>query len=149
MKPLKYAILAVLFLFVSCKPPQQADPGGRWRGYMDRVASTQKTGASVLIDYECDSSCLILLSSGPGLRISKDAKFGVHETRYVLPHSEYLDNTSKRSEVGTKLFKTLLPECHDLFVAFIVVSFFLIVFFFSLRVIVWYFPPTLPLLLLH
>lgn len=111
MKPLKYAILAVLFLFVSCKPPQQADPGGRWRGYMDRVASTQKTGASVLIDYECDSSCLILLSSGPGLRISKDAKFGVHETRYVLPHSEYLDNTSKRSEVGTKLFKTLLPEC--------------------------------------
>ncbi len=111
MKTLKYAILAVLFLFISCKPPQEIDPGGRWREYMDRVASTQKTGASVLIDYECDSACLILLSSGPGLRISKDAKFGVHETRYVLPHSEYLDNTSKRSEVGTKLFKTLLPEC--------------------------------------
>lgn len=107
----KYAILAFSIALTSCATIPRADLGGRMKEYAEKVKQIQKTGERVVIDYECDSACLIKLSSGSGLRVSKIAKFGVHETRFVLPEDGYFDPASRRSEDGTEHFKTLLPEC--------------------------------------
>lgn len=111
MKILKCVILlATSIALVGCST-MRVDPGGHHSWYKARISQTQRTGARVIIDYECDSACLILLSSGAGLRISKNAKFGVHETRFVIPETNYWDSTSRRCESCTEELKTLIPKC--------------------------------------
>jgi hypothetical protein len=110
MKAIKYAILALCIALAGCATIK-VDSGGRLTEYKQSVARTQKTGELVIIDYECNSSCIILLSSGKGLRISKNAKFGVHEVRFSLTPEGYWEPTSKRCNSCTEYEKTLVPEC--------------------------------------
>ncbi len=106
----KCAIIAAFVALAGCTTVR-VDPGGQMTGYVEKITQTQKTGEKVVIDYECDSACLILLSSGSGLQISKDATFGVHETRFVIPGTSYWDKTSIRSETGTKMLQSRIPAC--------------------------------------
>lgn len=110
MKAIQYAILTLFIALAGCAT-MKVDIGGRLTSYKQSVARTQKTGELVIIDYECNSSCIILLSSGKGLRISKDAKFGVHEVRFSLTPEGYWEPTSKRCNSCTEYEKTLVPEC--------------------------------------
>lgn len=110
MNILKYVLLATSITLVGCAT-MRVDPGGHHGWYKTQISRTQRTGEKVIIDYECDSACLILLSSGTGLRVSKTAIFGVHETRFMLPGTDYLDSTSRRCESCTEELKTLIPKC--------------------------------------
>ena len=104
-------IILVLFIIIAGCATTKVDPGGHLGGYIKFATLAKKESTPVVIDYECDSACIILLSSGDGLRISKDAKFGVHEVRFVVPGRDYLDPSSKRCNSCTEYEKTLVPEC--------------------------------------
>jgi len=110
MNILKCILIAAILTIFGCAT-MRVDPGGHFSGYVERITRTQQTKEMVIIDYECDSACLILLSSGPGLRISKHSRFGVHEARFVVPGTNYWDDTSRRTELGTNYLKSQIPEC--------------------------------------
>jgi hypothetical protein len=107
----KLMLPLVLTLAISGCATMKVDPGGHLEGYVKFSSLAKKESSLVVIDYECDSACLILLSSGSGLRVSKNAKFGVHEVRFVVPEKSYLDPTSKRCNSCTEYEKTLIPKC--------------------------------------
>jgi hypothetical protein len=91
------------------EPVSQADHGGILGLYIYHVKLARELKAKVVIDYTCESACVTKLSSGPGLRVSKDARFGVHEARRTDGGKDY--QHAERFERMTTYYKKWIPEC--------------------------------------
>lgn len=109
MKILQYVSLVLITISVMSCTNQFVDNGGIVYDYQKITIVARNTGAKVKIDYECNSACLIKLSSGSGLCVSKNAKFGVHEPRVTPGDLSY--DQGRRVERYVNLFKELLPKC--------------------------------------
>lgn len=92
---------------VSDKP--YVDGGGRNGDYIRSITRTKATRERVAIDYECDSACLIKLSSGAGLCVAKSASFGVHETRFTPPGVSY--ENGMKCKWCTERLRSFVPRC--------------------------------------
>ncbi|MCK9351590.1 MAG: hypothetical protein WCT49_00765 [Candidatus Paceibacterota bacterium] len=103
------SLLLSLTSFEADKP--FVDEGGYIGVYIDLVENIKKTGEPLIIDYDCYSSCIIKLSAGNSLRVSKKARFGVHEARNIMPGRSYFDPTSRRNEMATMFLRANVPEC--------------------------------------
>lgn len=110
MNMVKYALSVVITIlgFAAYAAPY-ADNGGRVFNYTKPTLEAKKNGTKVVIDYECNSACLIKLSSGDGLCVSKKAKFGVHEPHFAPGNLDY--DQGVRVEKFVRYFKNLLPLC--------------------------------------
>jgi hypothetical protein len=107
-----FFIVSVLLFFTSCAASKAfVDEGGYIGSYIDLVEKVKQTGEPLVIDYDCYSSCIIKLSAGDSLRVSKKARFGVHEARNVMPGRSYFDPTSRRSEMATMFLRANVPDC--------------------------------------
>jgi len=110
----KYILFFILFLFAGCAAHKAfIDEGGYTDSYVQMVEKVKQTGELLVIDYDCYSSCIIKLSAGDSLRVSKAARFGVHEARNVMPGKSYFDPTSRRNEMATMFLRANIPACAD------------------------------------
>jgi hypothetical protein len=105
-------VFFVLLIFTSCAAQKAfVDEGGYTGVYINLVENVKKTGEPLVINYDCYSSCIIKLSAGDSLRVSKKARFGVHEVRDVMEGRSYFDPTSKRNEMATMYLRASVPAC--------------------------------------
>lgn len=107
VKIIKYTLFVSTIFFFGCV--NRVDNGGVIWDYQKAVIDARNTGAKVEIDYECNSACLIKLSSGSGLCVSKNAKFEVHEPRYAPGYLSYDEGI--RIEEYVNRVKELIPAC--------------------------------------
>jgi hypothetical protein len=110
-----FAVLFFVFVFLfftGCTARNAfVDEGGYIELYTALVENVKKTGELLVIDYDCYSSCIIKLSAGDSLRVSKHARFGVHEARNVMEGRSYFDRTSRRNEMSTMFLRANVPAC--------------------------------------
>jgi hypothetical protein len=104
---LQYFIFISALFCAGCV--KHVDEGGVVGVYYQETASARNAGIKVVLDYDCRSACLIRLSSGPGLCVSKDAIFGVHEPHFAPGNLDYSQGV--RVEKLVNAFKQLLPSC--------------------------------------
>ena len=116
MNKIKWAFLLIFIILMGCATTR-IDYGGNLGEYLTLVKLARRTEQKVIIDYECYSACVLWLSVGPDLRVSKKALFGVHEARktsfringILTPPISY--EFAKRSEDMTKFYRSRIPEC--------------------------------------
>lgn len=109
MNIIVYGLVVTISMGLTACATPYVDNGGRVSDYKKTMIEARKNGTKVVIDYECNSACLIKLSSGDGLCVSTKAKFGVHESRVCQEGVPYDQGT--RDEERVNFFKSLLPDC--------------------------------------
>ncbi len=108
-KALKRLFLILFFTLFGCAAAPYVDYGGRNGDYIRAVLRARETGERVAITYECDSACIIKLSSGRGLCVSKKASFGVHETRFTPSDVSY--ENGMKCKWCTERLRSFVPRC--------------------------------------